>query len=358
MKKAFLLFVFILIAYCLILTTASFVHGTEEILTYYPAPRGVYQQLRVTWNLTIPHTTGITPLEPYGTGIIYCNDHIFIHNFGTGNFFAGINAGNLMMDGTNNVAIGTNAMMANTTGANNTAVGHIALSRNTTGADNTAVGNCMAANTIGQCNVAVGVGSLGINTIGSYNVAIGNAMTSNLTGEENVAIGYRAMSMNNNGNCNVAVGYGSLLENIAGSYNSALGRDALGRKCGDNNTAIGYAAGDIGVEGFAPGANNVFIGEQAGYNVTGDSNVFIGSRAGKQPGLVNIFNKLYIANSSGTPLIYGDFNTNKVTINDVLRLAPRNSDPSDPSEGEIYYNSIAKAIKYYDGTGWKTLSGT
>jgi len=65
---------------------------------------------------------------------------------------------------------------------------------------------------------------------------------------------------------------------------------------------------------------------------------------------------LYIANSdTNTPLIHGEFDNGKVTINDVLKLAPRSSHPSLAEEGMIYYNSTSKEFFFYDGDNWVGL---
>ena len=88
------------------------------------------------------------------------------------------------------------------------------------------------------------------------------------------------MRANTTGASNVALGFESLRTNTTGSTNIAIGR-----KAGYSNET---------------GSGNVFIGNNAGYNETGS-------------------NKLYIDNSNTTsPLIYGDFATNEVTINGSL----------------------------------------
>jgi len=45
----------------------------------------------------------------------------------------------------------------------------------------------------------------------------------------------------------------------------------------------------------------------------------------------------------------------KLHVNDVMRLEPRNSAPSNPGEGDIYYDAILKKIRYYNGTSWISL---
>ena len=38
-----------------------------------------------------------------------------------------------------------------------------------------------------------------------------------------------------------------------------------------------------------------------------------------------------------------------------LRLVNLSSDPNSSTSGEIYYNNVDNAIKYYDGTLWKEI---
>jgi cytoskeletal protein CcmA (bactofilin family) len=150
---------------------------------------------------------------------------------------------------------------------------------------NTSLGQqSLKMNTTGQGNTAIGLGSLQKNTTGKENTAIGLAsMYSNQTGENNVAIGYTALGYyNSTGSGNVAVGDRSLLMN-EGSENTALGKGA---------------------------------GQNSNENASG--NVFIGYEAGKEE---DGSNKLYIENSdSPTPLIGGDFETDKVDINGELNV--------------------------------------
>lgn len=42
----------------------------------------------------------------------------------------------------------------------------------------------------------------------------------------------------------------------------------------------------------------------------------------------------------------------KLHVNDVMRLEPRSSAPSNPSEGDIYYNGTAHTLMVYNGTTW------
>ena len=143
------------------------------------------EQLEITKNFRLPATTGST------VGVIYSGADRYIHNYGSYNFFAGVNAGNFTMTGSANVGIGVNALYSNTIGQFNTANGQSALASNTKGSANTANGTqALANNTIGYENTAIGTAALCINTEGYHNTAIGrSAGVYNTTGYDNTFIG-------------------------------------------------------------------------------------------------------------------------------------------------------------------------
>lgn len=105
---------------------------------------------------------------------------------------------------------------------------------------------------------------------------------------------------------------------------------------GENNTFVGSYAG----YSHSTGTRNVFIGAHAGSpNTSGNYNTILGNRAGflNVSGAGNVFlgyyaggqelgsNKLYIANSNTTtPLIYGDFDASKLTINGKTSIGTSN----------------------------------
>ena len=86
-------------------------------------------------------------------------------------------------------------------------------------------------------------------------------------------------------------------------------------------------------------------------------------------------NKLYIENSnSSTPLIGGDFSTNKLGVNtditaithtltvggtakidEVLNLKPGTA-PASPAEGDVYYDATLKKLRVYTGAAWENLN--
>jgi FtsZ-binding cell division protein ZapB len=249
-------------------------------------------------------------------------------------------------EGSSNTSYGTNALASVTSGDKNSAFGRGAMFKNTSGERNTAVGyNALYANTSGDKNIAIGYGALTKSKNGEHNTAIGDvALGSTTTGKQNVAIGSSSMFDNTTGYENTAVGTYSLLNNTKGYYNNAIGRSALDgnttghrnaalgsfslmkNKTGQRNTAVGHAAmyyntkgqynTALGVEALSnntTGKFNTALGSLAGSkNKTGSSNVFIGYKAGlNEKGS----QKLYIANSSKSPLVYGDFNKKTLKVN-------------------------------------------
>ncbi len=218
-----------------------------------------------------------------------------------------------------NVAVGFEAMRGSPTAADNwgnynIAIGYQTLWSNTTGNNNIANGfQSLFANTTGNSNTAMGYFSLFSNETGNENTAIGpETLTLNTTGSNNTAIGSTALNSNQTGIDNVAVGGYAGQQNTA-SYNTFIGTSAgSSNETGARNTYIGNVAGTSNING----SNNTFIGDQAGtLNIAGSGNVFIGKQAGfAETGS----NKLYIANTSGTPLIYGDFSSGYVGIGTIV----------------------------------------
>ena len=211
---------------------------------------------------------------------------------------------------TDNVGGGYAVLDSLTTGENNSAGGYMSLTSTTEGSNNTAGGyKSLYSNTTGNYNTALGNNSLYSMTTGSSNIALGaNAMEWNTTGSRNVAIGDDTLlgsTGETTSSDNTAVGSRAMYDNTTGVYNTALGTSSLQSiTTGANNTSLGYQSGYSNVTG----SGNIFIGYQAGYNETGS-------------------NKLYIDNSNtSSPLIYGDFDTNTLTINGSLNIQDPTAD--------------------------------
>jgi hypothetical protein len=226
------------------------------------------------------------------------------------------------------------------TNSTNFTIGSVnSLYNNTTGNDNTAIGyDSLSNNSTGDYNIAVGNRSLLVNGSGAYNVAVGyQALESNVIGGNNIALGSLALRYTN-ANANIGIGLQSINLNTSGNYNVAIGENALANiATGDSNTAIGT---------------------QAGINANGSStrNVYIGLSAGPSS-TVQESNKLYIHNAPGTPLIGGDFNTGTVTLNNILVLTPRTTNPSNPASGSIIVSGSGADFKpyFWNGSTWTSL---
>jgi len=164
----------------------------------------------------------------------------------------------------------------------------------------------------------------------SWNTALGidalkeNGNNASEAGEKNTAIGFEALKNmdNNNGNNNTAIGYQAHLNNNSGKENTAIGAESMKNFDGGfGNTAIGYNALKGG-NSFSNGNYNTAIGYNALADLQGSAqsegnyNIAIGYNAAR--GHSNITDELFIQNNKTlgaiNPLIWGDFNFNKVQL--------------------------------------------
>jgi hypothetical protein len=306
------------------------------------------------------------------------------NTIGNNNTFSGFNSGYSNADGHANNFYGTGSGYSNLSGDNNTFIGPESGYNNIAGSFNTFLGyragynnnannnvfignECGFSNTTGDLNVFIGYAAGRTNTEGSGNVFMGNgAGNKNIGGEANVFIGDRSGYENTYGSSNVFMGYLSGMQGTAAYSNVCIGYQSgmgltnalnnvfvgsltgMNNTWGESNVFIGSAAGKANITGGsnvhigqgagekANASDNIFIGYAAGYETTtGASNLYIGMQAGYQnvSGQNNVFigkyagyyetgsNKLYIDNSLTTsPLIYGDFDLNNLTINGNLSV--------------------------------------
>jgi hypothetical protein len=145
-----------------------------------------------TFTATQTIDTGNLDLDPSTptTGSVTKNGTRFLHNFGTGNTFLGLGAGNFNLVSGFNTAIGEQALGSTTDGGSNTAVGNGALANTTTGFENTAIGvGALVDNTDGRFNTGVGRFALQHNTTGGFNVALGANAGILANGYNNIYLG-------------------------------------------------------------------------------------------------------------------------------------------------------------------------
>lgn len=216
----------------------------------------------------------------------------------------GAYAGDSLTIGISNMLVGYAAGYNITTGGSNMCLGYQAGYNNQTGARNTCVGT--------QAGQGSGTQSHADNTYVGY--ISGEKIT---TGDRNTAIGAYSNHFNQSSSDNVCIGYGA-------GYGAS----------GQSNQRNVFIGKDSGLS-VTVGGSNVCIGFEAGEDITsGGSNVCIGNQAG-EGNLTTDSNELWIANTdTATPLIYGEFDTGFIKINNHIYMLERSSDPTEPAEGE------------------------
>lgn len=287
-------------------------------------------QVNILKTLRIENTTSST------TGVIYRGANRFIHSYGTGNMFFGVNSGNFTMTGSENTAFGINTLGLLTSGLYNSAFGENSLQKNTTGGYNSAFGNfTLQANTTGFYNSAFGLQTLYSNTTGFGNSAFGTyALYDNFTANNNSAFGYSSLENNITGNENSSFGYQSLYLNTSGNGNCAFGTWALyDNTNANNNSAFGYSSLKNNTTGFA----NSSFGNQSLYlNTTGAFNSSFGSGSLRNNTTGYVNSAFGYGSLSGNTTGYantalGDGAGSTVTIGWNITCIGFDSEPSSPS---------------------------
>ncbi len=237
------------------------------------------------------------------------------------NTFVGARSGEKNTTGAENVFVGYGAGFKNTKGENNICIGHSAGEHNETADNNIFIGSKSGnLNTSGIRNTYVGYSSGLRASSNSNNTYIGFEAGRNNEGSDNTFIGRASgktpsSGLIHSGKSNTCVGAESG-ESIRGAdYNVILGKGSgTATDYGDYNCFVGHESGYSN----RGGDSNTYIGNWAGYsNVSGEGNVFIGNSAGF---IESGSEKLYIDNTgTPSPLIWGDFDADKVIINGDFR---------------------------------------
>jgi len=199
---------------------------------------------------TYPYRNIHLPVSTASIGIIYSGNDRYIHNYGSSNFFAGVNAGNMTMTGINNTVVGVSAFVSNISGHNCSVFGKFALQSNTTGIMNTALGaGALLSNTTGSYNSGLNEGALYKNTTGSNNTSAGFEALYMLEGayNDNTAFGYRAGKFQADG----------ITALITPSNSLYIGSRAKGLNNSDVNSIV------IGFDATGAGANSVVLGNSS-----------------------------------------------------------------------------------------------
>ena len=283
------------------------------------------------------------------------------------NSFLGYQAGKNTTDGFNNSFIGYQSGFSNTTGYNNVAIGPYSGDSNTSGSDNVYIGqNAGSAATNADYNVYIG-NSAGKEATGGHNIFIGNKAGELSIAGNNVFIGGHSGFKVTTGGYNTFLGAASGTSDSTGKYNTILGAEAgrlgngssnvfVGAWAGDqseggSNVYVGESSGSANINGFynvavgvgsanGEGASNVYLGYQSGSKTLGNNNIFIGTNSGQND---TVSNRLYIENSSSSsPLIYGEFDNDKVVVNGSINYG-------STSGTDTYTTTISSISAYIEG---------
>ncbi len=165
-------------------------------------------------------------------------------------------------------------------------------------------------------------------------------------------------------NQNTGVGIQALNAVTEGYENTGIGKESLQTlTTGDHNAAFGIHA----LQALITGNDNTAFGTNAGIATTGSGNILIGSNAAYFA--TSISNQLYIENSASTsPLIYGEFDNDKVRINGTFEVSSTlkieggspgaNKVLTSDASGNASWETPASAGVASDESGLKIIRGT
>jgi len=277
------------------------------------------------------------------------------------NVIIGVDSGGALTSGSWNTVVGNSAAGSLTSGAYNIIIGHDAGDKITTNVSNILIGRDIASVSTSQAH---------------SNVIIGDTAAIELTnGYENVILGKEAARDIKSAGLNVIIGWQASLEHETGNENTIIGTQAGVGVAGSSNyaynTFIGASAGQYVL---TAGVRNVLLGWQAAQDLTtGTDNIVIGYMAG-EGWLDTESEKLVIdVTDTTTPLIYGDFSADELTINgdfhvtgeiesgDYIVSKVVNFDDASPVEicsvtdGYVVTDVYVEVTTTWDGNGTITI---
>ena len=268
----------------------------------------------------------------------------------------------------NGIAIGYNALNnfdSIAFNSSNIAMGQsagVALIKQTSGisnSDNILVGQNAAASINGTStstgayqNIIIGNGAgQSTNALASQNVVIGHEAAKNSNGtigtktsvfNSNIAIGARSLKSAIISQSNVSIGVDNMNATTQANRNTMIGSNAVNKYNGDDNVIIGA---EMLFDTSSNGSKNVIIGSIVARNIRGSKNIIIGYKAAYDTSFLNTNNKLIISNdSTRTPLIYGEFDNKKVTINGDLTVTGKLNGSTGSSVSDSTIKVLNKRI--------------
>lgn len=218
-----------------------------------------------------------------------------------------ISGSSLRMTGSLFVSSGSHTISGSLTVASNIAIHNPSLTSMGIGTGTLKFGT-ISPNTLLN-NTAIGY-SAGNTATGAQITAVGSEAGYN-AGNSTVYIGYTTGKRQTGAN-NTIVGNEAFPSQGSGIDNTALGNLTLNKNVsGDGNTSVGAGALRL----LSVGVTNTALGNKAGENLQyGNRNVYIGPGAGPSAPNTIESDQLYIASSSGVPLISGNFANNQIKI--------------------------------------------
>jgi len=285
------------------------------------------------------------------------------------NYLIGHNSGASITSGLYNLFLGYESGFSNTNASNNTFLGYMSGKSNTGGASNVFIGNSTGMNTTNSSqNVVIGNSCASdVSSVLSKSIIMGdNALTAMATSipvysslfmgdNAGISLGSGSTKVSSciflgtnagegikttsvHGSTYSSIGISSVVaigsssgKNADGYRNVFIGSSAGSAFVGNHNTMIGFSVGTQGGSGTynvylgdqvaldSDGSSNTYIGRTAGSWVNGDYNVFLGYNAGRASSASprTESNRLRIGSNN---LIYGEFDTKLVQINDDLNV--------------------------------------
>jgi hypothetical protein len=219
-----------------------------------------------------------------------------------------------------------------------------------------AMQNVIIGNNAGQNAKADATGNVLVGYEAGKN-SVGSVGSKTVQYSQNVAVGTSSLQNAKNAGTNVSIGANNLKLANDVSRNVSIGANTALNYNGDDNVILGT---EMLYDTSSNGSKNVIIGAAVATNLRGSGNVILGYKAAEDSIFLNISNRLIIANNkTKKPLIYGEFDNKKVTINGDLTVTGKLNGASGSIDPIVKYGTNASDTIYLDSDVdvYKTADG-
>ncbi|MBN1391318.1 MAG: hypothetical protein JW947_00780 [Sedimentisphaerales bacterium] len=223
----------------------------------------------------------------------------------------------------------------------------VALGTSTASGDNSVA---MGLNTTASGNYSTAIGYYST-AIGAYSIAIGSNATA--SGAYSTAIGLDSTASNT---ASVAIGEGAVASGDASTamglyttaseyYSTSMGFYTL--SSGRASTAMGVFTKAESYASTAAGRYNIGGGTADSWVATDPLyEIGIGTADDNRANALTVLKNGNVGIGTTSP-------DRTLHVKDVMRLEPRATAPSSPSEGDMYMDSTTHKLMVYDGTAWQ-----